>query len=120
MKMNQNNVLYGPNGTLRNFTKSQVVLTEFKKKLISKGNQRSEIAGLQNPETNRKQYGFRTRFILNDLFTDKAMRARNARNMMSEDRKEQFVADEFAPFKDPVFRDLDLPFGKKEMDLLYK
>ena len=48
------NVLFGPNGTLRNFTKSQVALTEFKKKQILKGNKRAEVAGLQNPEPSKK------------------------------------------------------------------
>lgn len=103
----------------RTFTKSQMVLADFKNSQLSKGKKRTEVAGLQNPESTIKQYGFRTRFILNDLFTDKAIFARNARNKQ-EDRKEEFVPHEFEPYKDPVFRDFDLPFGKKELDLLYK
>lgn len=113
-------MIFGPNGGLRTFTKSQLALSEFKKTQLSTGSKRTNIAGLQNPEPNIKRHGFRTRFILNDLFTDKAMNARNARNRMSEENKEQFVPNEFTPFKDPVFRDLELPFGKKELDLLYK
>ena len=114
------NMLYGPKGGLRTFTKSQLALTEFKKTQLQKGTQRSEIAGLQNPEPTVKQYGFRTRFILNDLFTDKVKTAREARNRLKEDKKEEFIADEYKAPKDPVFRDDDLPFGKQEMKLLYK
>jgi len=114
------NMLFGPTGGLRTFTKSQVALNEFKKTQLGKGNKRTEIAGLQNPEPTVKQYGFRTRFILNDLFTDKAKNARGAHNKNENDGKEHFIADEFDPYKDPVFRDLDIPFGKKELNLLYK
>jgi hypothetical protein len=103
----------------RTFTKSQMSLAEFKNSQLTKGKKRTEVAGLQNPENTVKQYGFRTRFILNDLFTDKAIAARDARNKQ-EDIKEQYVPHEFEAFKDPVFRDFDLPFGKKELDLLYK
>lgn len=114
------NMIFGPKGGLRTFTKSQMVLSEFKKTQLSKGVQRTEIAGLQNPESTVKQYGFRTRFILNDLFTDKAKFAREARNKLNEDKKEAFVPDEFKPYKEPVFRDDDLPFGKQPLNLLYK
>ena len=106
----------------KTFTKSHAALTEFKKTQINKGTKRTEVAGLQNPEPVGKKFGFRTRFITNDLFTDKAITARAARNKPAEDRKDKevFVAQEFEPYKDPVFRDLDLPFGKKELNLLYK
>lgn len=104
----------------KTFTKSHEALAQFKKTQIGKGKKRTEVAGLQNPEPTTKPHGFRTRFILNDLFTDKAVFARNARNSMNEEKKEKFVPNEFEPYKDPVFRDLDLPFGKKELNLLYK
>lgn len=116
----QQSMLYGPKGGLRTFTKSQLVLTEFKKTQISKGTKRTEIAGLQNPQPNYKNYGFRTRFILNDLFTDKVKNAREARNKLVDKKKEVFVPHEFEAYRDPVFRDDDLPFGKKPLDLLYK
>ena len=123
---NQNqNMIYGPKGGLRTFTKSQMALTQFKKGELSKATQRTEIAGLQNPEPIYKRYGFRTRFILNDLFTDKAKFARDARNFTiprnkdnTKELKDEFIPDEFKPFKDPVFRDDDLPFGKQPLDLL--
>jgi hypothetical protein len=99
-------------GGIRSLTKSQIALNQFKKTQLSKGKYRSEVAGLQNPEPAVKQYGFRTRFILNDVLTDKAQFARDARNAQAKKGKEEFVPHEFNPYKDPVFRDLDLPFGK--------
>jgi len=117
----------------RTFTKSHAALADFKRTQLMKGTKRTEVAGLQNPEPEVKQFGFRTRFILNDLFTDKAIDARKAMNkpaqesnhpwaQQKEDHKnqEQYIPNEFEPYKDPVFRDLDLPFGKKELNLLYK
>lgn len=68
----------------------------------------------------RERKGFITDFKIPDIFAQKSKAAKSGKIAKKEDGALEYIPNEYNPPSDHVFRDLEVPFGKKDFVTRYK